>query len=183
MPAIIRIILGSVRAGRLCPIVAEWVAGLGRGEATGLDCTLIDLKDRHLPMNDEPNIPSQCHGYEQPHTKIWSEEVKETSAFVVVTPQYNGGIPRPPKERDGSPVPGMGGQAGAECDLRHSRGHEMRRATAAADGRPEDASHKFYARAQLAQSGNRGGGAARTGRRLRRLCGHGAEGVLSNSRR
>lgn len=95
MPATIRVILGSTREGRLCPAIAEWVAGIGR-EATGLDCLLVDLKERHLPSDDEPAIPASGQ-YVQPHTVAWSREVSGTDAFVFVCPQYNWGYPAPLK--------------------------------------------------------------------------------------
>ena len=143
MPATIRIILGSVRAGRLCPFVAEWIAELGR-EATGLECSLLDLKERHLPMDDEPAVPAHGEGYSQPHTKAWSQEVKETSAFVIVTPQYNGGIPAPLKnamdhlygEWEGKPVLNVtyGGQGGTKC------GEQLRQLTTSLNMRLVDIS-------------------------------------------
>lgn len=96
MTKAIRVILGSVRAGRLCPIIAQWVTKLGR-EMSAAEFTLVDLKDRHLPMDDEPNIPAQNHGYTQKHTLAWSREIDEAGAFIIVTPQYNGATPAPLK--------------------------------------------------------------------------------------
>ena len=88
----VQIIVSSVRMGRLCPAVAEWVAGVGR-EETGLDFALLDLKDRHLPMDDEPAVPAHGKHYVQEHTRAWSREVEKAAAFVIVTPQYNAALP------------------------------------------------------------------------------------------
>ena len=76
-------------------------------------------------MDDEPNIPANADGYEQPHTKAWSMEVTGIDAFVIVTPQYNGGIPAPLKnaidhlcpEWEGKPVLNVtyGIQGGTKC--------------------------------------------------------------------
>ncbi|MDE1174295.1 MAG: NAD(P)H-dependent oxidoreductase [Parvibaculaceae bacterium] len=85
------VIMGSVRAGRHCPALAAWVAGIGQAE-TGLDFELVDLAAWPLPMDDEPNIPATGL-YMQPHTRKWSEKIAEADAFVFVSPQYNWGYP------------------------------------------------------------------------------------------
>ena len=131
MPAkpTVQIIVSSVREGRLCPIVADWVAAVGR-ETTGLAFATIDLKERHLPMDDEPGIPASGDPYVQEHTQAWSREVAGSDAFIIVTPQYNGGLPASLKnamdhlfkEWEGKPVAivSYGGQGGtkAAMDLR-----------------------------------------------------------------
>lgn len=85
------LIMGSVRAGRVCPTIAEWVARLGR-ERTGLDYEVVDLAQWPLPMDDEPGIPAGGH-YSQPHTRAWSEKIRCADALIFVTPQYNWGYP------------------------------------------------------------------------------------------
>lgn len=94
MPAqsTVQIVVSSVRLGRLCPAIAEWVAQVGRAE-TDLDFAILDLKDWHLPMDDEPGVPASGDPYKQEHTRAWSEMVAGADAFAIVTPQYNGGIP------------------------------------------------------------------------------------------
>ena len=88
----VQVIVASVRAGRLCPEIAAWVADVGRAE-TGLGFALLDLADWHLPMDDEPGIPAKGEPYEQPHTRAWSDKVAGSDAFIIVTPQYNWGYP------------------------------------------------------------------------------------------
>ncbi len=85
------VIMGSVRAGRHCPQITEWVVGIAR-QTDGLSFETIDLRDWHLPLDDEPVIPAQG-SYNQPHTKAWSEKVAGADAVVIVTPQYNWGYP------------------------------------------------------------------------------------------
>jgi NAD(P)H-dependent FMN reductase len=87
--------MGSTRAGRHCPKIADWVAALAR-EATGLTFELTDLRDWHLPMDDEPGIPA-VGGYTQAHTGAWSAKVAGADAILFVTPQYNWGYPAPLK--------------------------------------------------------------------------------------
>jgi NAD(P)H-dependent FMN reductase len=89
--ATVLVIMGSTRAGRVCPTVAEWIAQLGR-EHTGLRFEVIDLKDWPLPMDDEPAIPATGR-YVQVHTSAWSKRVSSADAVIFVTPQYNWGYP------------------------------------------------------------------------------------------
>ncbi len=83
--------MGSVRAGRLCPTIAAWVAGIGRA-STNLNYELVDLADWSLPFDDEPGIPA-LGSYAQEHTRAWSQKVGGADGFVFVTPQYNWGYP------------------------------------------------------------------------------------------
>lgn len=86
------LIMGSTRAGRICPKITEWVAQIGRG-CTDLDYEVVDLADWPLPMNDEPAIPAKDVPYAQAHTRAWSEKIKSADAVVFVTPQFNWGYP------------------------------------------------------------------------------------------
>lgn len=85
------VILGSVRAGRICPTLASWVVGIGQA-STRLRFELVDLADWPLPAGDEPGIPA-LGAYTQEHTRAWSRRVAGADAFVIVTPQYNWGYP------------------------------------------------------------------------------------------
>ncbi len=82
----VQIIVASVRDGRLCPVIAEWVAGVGR-EATGLDFARLDLRDGHLPTDDERNGPAKAEPYAQEHTRAWSDTIAGTNASVFAAPQ------------------------------------------------------------------------------------------------
>ncbi len=117
------LIMGSTRAGRLCPILATWVAGIARSSA-GIGCEVVDLADWPLPMDDEPGIPA-LGGYVCAHTRAWSEKIAGADAFVFVTPQYNWGYPAPLKnaidhlyvEWGGKPlvIVTYGGHGGGKC--------------------------------------------------------------------
>ncbi len=117
------VIMGSTRAGRLCPRIAAWLMGVARA-ASDLDYELVDLLDWPLPMDDEPGIPARGV-YEQPHTRAWSDKVAGAKAIIFVTPQYNWGYPAPLKnaidhlyrEWAGKPVviAAYGGHGGDKC--------------------------------------------------------------------
>jgi NAD(P)H-dependent FMN reductase len=86
------LIMGSTRAGRICPKITEWIAQIGRG-STGFDYEIVDLAQWPLPMDDEPRIPAKGEPYAQAHTQAWSEKIKGADAVIFVTPQYNWGYP------------------------------------------------------------------------------------------
>jgi NAD(P)H-dependent FMN reductase len=119
----ILVIMGSTRANRLCPRIAQWVAEVGRESVSGA-LEIVDLKDWPLPFDDEPGVPA-AHPYEFAHTRAWSQKVADAKAFVFVTPQYNWGYPAPLKNaldhlyKEWSGKPAMivtyGGQGGDKC--------------------------------------------------------------------
>ncbi|QBS39466.1 NADPH-dependent FMN reductase [Nocardia sp. CS682] len=87
----IGIILGSTRPNRRGAQVAQWVLNTAaqRGDA---EFELIDLRDHPLPHLDEPMPP--MHGPSiHAHTREWAERITPFDGFVVVTPEYNGGVP------------------------------------------------------------------------------------------
>jgi NAD(P)H-dependent FMN reductase len=86
------LIMGSTRAGRVCPKNTAWIAQTGRG-CTDLEYELVDLAKWPLPMNDEPTIPAKGLPYAQAHTRAWSWKIKRADAVVFLTPQYNWGYP------------------------------------------------------------------------------------------
>jgi len=118
------VILGSMRARRLCPQIAEWVAQIGR-EVTRADFEIVDLKDWRLPVDNEPGIPAAGGDYASEYTRAWSSKIAAGSAFVFVTPQYNWGYPAPLKNaldhlyKEWSSKPAMivtyGGHSGGKC--------------------------------------------------------------------
>jgi NAD(P)H-dependent FMN reductase len=120
---LVLLIMGSVRAGRTCPRIAHWAAGIGHA-STDLAFEVIDLADWLLPMDDEPGLP-HAGEYSHAHTQAWSEKVKNAAAVVFVTPQYNWGYPAPLKnaidhlynEWRGKPaaIISYGGHGGTKC--------------------------------------------------------------------
>lgn len=85
------IITASTRPERQGHKVGAWIAALAARDPDW-DVTEVDLKDLDLPMLDEPEHPAKGN-YRNPHTKEWSALVAAADAFVVVTPEYNHGIP------------------------------------------------------------------------------------------
>jgi NAD(P)H-dependent FMN reductase len=117
------VIVASIRPRRVGQAIAEWVAEVGRGAVPGV-LEVVDLKDWHLPMDDEPGIPALGE-YVFEHTRAWSRKIAAADGFVFVTPQYNWGYPAPLKNaldhlyREWSDKPAMivsyGGHGGAKC--------------------------------------------------------------------
>lgn len=88
----IQVIVGSIRQGRIGPQIAGWIKKSLQEAIPGHQVEVIDLKEWHLPMDDEPGLPALGH-YQQEHTKAWSSKVSQGHAFIFVTPQYNWGYP------------------------------------------------------------------------------------------
>jgi len=119
----ILVIVGSMRARRIGPQIAHWVAQIGRESVPGT-FEIVDLKDWPLPMDDEPGVPA-AGDYIFAHTQAWSRKVAEGDAFIFVTPQYNWGYPAPLKNaldhvhKEWSEKPAMivtyGGHGGTQC--------------------------------------------------------------------
>jgi NAD(P)H-dependent FMN reductase len=85
------VIVASTRPGRIAPAVAEWFVRAAR-EHGGFEVDLVDLAEVDLPFLDEPNHP-RLKDYVHDHTRAWSARVDAADAFVVVTPEYNYGMP------------------------------------------------------------------------------------------
>ncbi|WP_280221480.1 NADPH-dependent FMN reductase [Nocardia neocaledoniensis] len=87
----IGIILGSTRPHRNGPQVARWVldSASRRGDA---EFELIDLHDHPLPHLDEPVAPMRGPS-PHAHTRAWAARIAPFDGYVIVTPEYNGGMP------------------------------------------------------------------------------------------
>src|SRR5437867_628693 len=88
------VIVASTRPGRLGPAIASWFVDATRAQARDLGVTidLSDLAEINLPLLDEPEHPS-AGNYLHQHTRSWSRRVTAADAFLVVTPEYNFGMP------------------------------------------------------------------------------------------
>jgi NAD(P)H-dependent FMN reductase len=87
----LNVIITSTRPGRVGLPDAAWFAK--RAEEHGkFAVEIADLKEIALPMLDEPKHP-KLGQYEHAHTKAWSAQIKRADAFVIVTPEYNYGMP------------------------------------------------------------------------------------------
>lgn len=83
----IAIITGSTRPSRKSLDVATWAHAIAR-QRTDAKFEIVDLKDYHLPLLDEP-LPPTMGQYSQPHTKRWAHKIASFDGFVFVTPEYN----------------------------------------------------------------------------------------------
>ncbi|MBC2643379.1 MULTISPECIES: NADPH-dependent FMN reductase [unclassified Rhodococcus (in: high G+C Gram-positive bacteria)] len=81
-PVRIEIVVGSVRVGRIAPVVTRWFAERARAHP-GLDVGIIDLADTPLPQDLGAS----------PATEEFRERVGRADAFVIVTSEYNHGYP------------------------------------------------------------------------------------------
>src|SRR6266850_1514696 len=86
----IGIILGSTRPNRNGEAVAKWVYKVEQ-KRSAAEFELVDIKDFHLPLLDEPLSPILGQ-YSKPHTRVWAAKIDSFDAYVFVTPEYNHGI-------------------------------------------------------------------------------------------
>ena len=87
----IAIIIGSTRPNRNGEAVGKWVYEIANNRDDA-EFELIDLKDYHLPLLDEP-LPPSMGQYSNAHTKKWAETISSFDAYVFVTPEYNHSVP------------------------------------------------------------------------------------------
>ncbi|MEV0248569.1 NAD(P)H-dependent oxidoreductase [Nocardia sp. NPDC050712] len=87
----IGIIVGSTRPHRNGPQVARWVleSAAARTEA---EFELIDLLEHPLPHLQEAVAPMFGPSVNA-HTRAWAQRVAPFDGFVIVTPEYNHGMP------------------------------------------------------------------------------------------
>lgn len=72
------VIVGSVRAGRFCPVVADWFVGQAKQRAD-VTVDVIDLAETPIPSGS------------------FADRIGAADAIVVVTPEYNHSYPGPLK--------------------------------------------------------------------------------------
>lgn len=130
----ISIIIGSTRTNRVGRAIAEWVSH--EAKATGFDnVELLDLKEIALPKFDA-STPTMYAPIDTPEVKAWGAQVAAAEHLVVLTPEYNRGVPSDLKaaidmlyeEWDSKPTAivsygYMGGGANAGSHLRDTLTH------------------------------------------------------------
>jgi NAD(P)H-dependent FMN reductase len=89
------IIVGSTRPGRAADAVVPWIVKSAQAHA-GFEIEVADLRDWKLPHFAEHfgtigdlNDPT----YSDPGVKAWNDKVKESDAFIIITPEYNHSVP------------------------------------------------------------------------------------------
>ena len=97
-PTRVMVLTCSTRPGSLGPAIADWFTTTVSPLAARLGARLqpLSLAELALPFLDEEEHPSSGI-YRRPHTKRWSELVDAVDGFIVVTPEYNYGMPAPLK--------------------------------------------------------------------------------------
>lgn len=88
------VVVCSTRPGALGPAVGTWLTGTIAARAAELGVELIPLAlgELDLPFLDEEEHPSSGV-YRHEHTRRWSAMVDAADGFIVVTPEYNYGMP------------------------------------------------------------------------------------------
>ncbi|RJL36087.1 NADPH-dependent FMN reductase [Bailinhaonella thermotolerans] len=87
------VIVASVREGRFGPVVADWFLGRARHH-DGFELDVIDLADVPLPHT----LPADLRHLSllenrPPELAAVGERLAAADAFVIVTPEYNRGVP------------------------------------------------------------------------------------------
>lgn len=88
------IVIGSTREGRVTPRLASWILASVRAHAPDHEWQVIDLNDYDLPMMREPLPPMAGKRPElSDGTQKYLEAMENADGFIIVTPEYNHGIP------------------------------------------------------------------------------------------
>ena len=89
----IALIVGSTRPNRFADAPARWIEAGARARG---DMTLetLDLREWVLPFFEEPKPPSQTGGvFSNRIADHWRRKIGEFDGFIVLTAEYNHGIP------------------------------------------------------------------------------------------
>ena len=88
------VLVCSTRPGALGPVIGDWLTRALTPSAAELSVELVpvSLADLDLPFLDEEEQPS-TGVYRNEHTRRWSAIVDAADGFIVVTPEYNYGMP------------------------------------------------------------------------------------------
>ena len=91
----IAIISGSVREGRNSAHVAQWVKeNSAKFESEDVTFEVVALADYNLPLLDTAALPGMLNrAYTNPAQLAWGAKIDEFDGYVVVTPEYNHGVP------------------------------------------------------------------------------------------
>jgi len=85
------VIIASTRPGRLGLPIANWAVSEIE-KYGGFEVDVADLALTDLPMLDEPHHPHH-RNYIKARTIAWSKRVDAADAILIVTPEYNYGMP------------------------------------------------------------------------------------------
>lgn len=85
----IKVIVGSVREGRVSLPVAQWIAEVA-GRDKAFDIELVDLKDWDFPMFALKKSPAMGLS-DDPLQQRWAKLIGSADGFIWVSPEYNHG--------------------------------------------------------------------------------------------
>lgn len=89
----IKVILGSIREGRIGIKVAQWFMNAVK-ENNSADLELVDLKNYDLPVfADSDTVRHREEAHPNSQVEIWLAKVKEADGFIFITPEYNHSYP------------------------------------------------------------------------------------------
>lgn len=91
----LQIIIGSTREGRNADAVCRWLLPVIRSHGA-FEVETMDLRDWPLPFFRETIATVGDFGnptYSDPLVKRWNDKIGEADAYIIVTPEYNHGIP------------------------------------------------------------------------------------------
>jgi NAD(P)H-dependent FMN reductase len=89
----IQVIVASTRPGRVGERVGKWVLAAAK-QQEGFEPELVDLADYEIPHFNEA-VPPKYNPNRTPHDEVsrWLAKLDEADGYVIVTPEYNHGIP------------------------------------------------------------------------------------------
>lgn len=91
----LQVIIGSTRAGRNADSVCGWFLPIAQSHGA-FDLEILDLRDWPLPFFQETIATVGDFAnptYSDAIVKRWNDKIKEADAYIIVTPEYNHGIP------------------------------------------------------------------------------------------
>jgi NAD(P)H-dependent FMN reductase len=89
----IKIIVGSTREGRFSDKAATWIAEEIK-EKEKVIVEILDLRDYNMPFFNESISPAnKKEPYKNETVDLFTKKIQEGDAFIIVSPEYNHGIP------------------------------------------------------------------------------------------
>jgi NAD(P)H-dependent FMN reductase len=95
---LIKVILGSTRDARFGVQPAEWIMELSK-EFPDATFELVDLATYDLPFMTDATPPMMVEdgNYPKEAARKWSQTINEADGYIIVTAEYNFGVPAPLK--------------------------------------------------------------------------------------
>jgi NAD(P)H-dependent FMN reductase len=92
----IALITTSTRKPRVGPSVTAYVKSVFEPKANDVELSTVDVVDFKLPIFDEASLPAMVPAkaeFAHEHSKAWTAEISKYDAYVLLSPEYNFGIP------------------------------------------------------------------------------------------